>query len=80
MKKITITLLTVLTIIITSYANEPDFCDGFIDGYREALDNNLKIMIIPICTITPIGINSNNYNAGYGMGYSRALMDIENEN
>ena len=82
MKKITITLLTILTIIITSTSAfaVDTFCEGFRDGYQMALNNNRVNKITPVCPVTPNGITSYDYGAGYGIGYSRALRDIENEN
>ena len=61
------------TKIETSIAN--DFCDGWEDGYQEALDGCLKVGVTPICPIAPIGKDS--YKHGYGMGYAKAQRKCE---
>ena len=56
------------TKIETSMAS--GFCEGWEDGFQEALDGCLKVGITPICPIAPIGKDS--YKHGYGMGYAKA--------
>ena len=57
--------------IITS--NFTDFCDGWDEGYQEALDGCLRVGLTPLCPIPPIGKDT--YKHGYGMGYAKATKD-----
>tara|TARA_B100000795_G_C22574281_1_gene351289 strand:+ start:211 stop:480 length:270 start_codon:yes stop_codon:yes gene_type:complete len=52
-----------------------DFCDGWEEGYQEALEGCLKVGVTPICPIAPIGKDS--YKHGYGMGYAKAQKKCE---
>ena len=52
-----------------------DFCDGWEDGYQDALDGCLKIGVTPVCPVAPVGKNS--YKHGYGMGYAKAQKKCE---
>tara|TARA_B110000259_G_C13752329_1_gene297107 strand:- start:70 stop:339 length:270 start_codon:yes stop_codon:yes gene_type:complete len=57
-------IITVDNIVVT------DFCDGWKEGYKEALAGCMKIGMAPMCPIPPIGKDS--YKHGYGMGYAKA--------
>lgn len=46
------------------------FCEGWDDGYQQALDDCLRVGLTPLCPIEPI--NSNGYKTGYGKGYAAA--------
>lgn len=52
-----------------------DFCDGWEDGYQEALDGCLKVGVTPVCPVSPVGKDS--YEHGYGMGYAKAQKKCE---
>jgi len=54
----------------TKVENVSDFCDGWDDGYQEALDGCLKVAVTPVCPVSPVGKNT--YKHGYGMGYGKA--------
>ncbi len=60
--------------IEVSFVNS--FCDGWNDGYQDALKGCLKVDITPICPIPPIGRNT--YKDGYGLGYAKALQKCDN--
>ena len=47
-----------------------DFCDGWDEGYQDALDECLKVGVTPVCPVEPI--RSKGYNTGYGKGWSAA--------
>lgn len=46
------------------------FCDGWDDGYQDALDECMKVAMTPMCPMEPIG--SKGYKTGYGRGYAAA--------
>ena len=58
---------------ITENIMTSGFCDGWDEGYQEALDGCLKIAMTPLCPIAPIGKDT--YKHGYGMGYAKATRD-----
>ena len=58
------------TLIITMLFTAGSFCDGYDEGYQQALDDCLRIAVTPVCPIEPIG--SDGYKTGFGMGYAEA--------
>lgn len=54
----------------SAFTPQSYFCDGWEDGYQQALDDCLKIGITPVCPVEPI--NSEGYRTGFGMGYAKA--------
>lgn len=53
-----------------------DFCEGWEDGYQDALEGCFKVGLTPLCPIPPIGRDT--YKHGYGMGYSRGELKCLN--
>ena len=51
------------------------FCEGWDDGYQDALKGCLKVGVTPICPIPPIGRDS--YKDGYGLGYAKGLQKCD---
>ena len=47
-----------------------NFCDGWEDGYQQALDDCIRVSYTPLCPLEPI--NSDGYKTGFGMGYASA--------
>ena len=58
-------------IMIDNITDASGFCDGWEEGYQQALDDCLKIALTPLCPLEPIG--SEGYKTGYGRGYAAAL-------
>jgi len=54
-------IITVDNIVVS------DFCDGFKEGYKEALSTCLEVGV-KACPLAPPGKNS--YKHGFGMGYA----------
>ncbi|MDC1063880.1 hypothetical protein OAQ16_05545 [Flavobacteriales bacterium] len=54
--------------IMTS--NYSEFCDGWDEGYQEALKGCYKVAVTPVCPVAPVGKNT--YKHGYGLGYAKA--------
>lgn len=69
MRKILILLLAFTFMSSTYYP----FCDGWEDGYQQALEDCFEIALTPLCPLEPI--NSNGYKTGFGMGYAQAKKD-----
>ena len=89
MKRLILFTTTIFTIVLfesfttqrSSYTNVEiksgsGFCEGWDDGYQDALKGCFKVGITPICPIPPIGRNS--YKDGYGLGYAKALQKCDN--
>lgn len=75
-------LLIIIVLLVGSIAmlssfnsNQSSFCDGWDDGYQEALDGCMKVGITPICPIAPVGKDT--YQHGFGMGYAKATIKCE---
>ncbi len=47
------------------------FCDGWEEGYQQALDDCLKVALTPLCPVRPINVEDT-WESGYGYGYSAA--------
>lgn len=62
--------------MLSSFNNQYSFCDGWDEGYQEALDGCLRIGVTPICPIPPVGKDT--YRHGYGMGYSKGEQFCNN--
>ena len=83
MKKLIIILAVVLSdFMITTAFNSidnsapyGDFCDGWDDGYQEALEGCYRVGVTPICPIAPIGKNT--YKHGYGLGYAKGMKKCD---
>ena len=68
MKKL---ILISIAILGMSFTTTPSgFCDGWEDGYQQALEDCLRVGLTPLCPLEPI--NSNGYKTGYGKGYAAA--------
>ena len=63
-------ILIIFAILMAGTCRANDFCDGWEDGYQQALDDCLKVNYTPLCPLEPI--NSDGYKTGFGMGYAQA--------
>ncbi len=52
------------------------FCEGWEEGYQDALEGCLQVGVTPICPIAPVGKDS--YKHGYGMGYAKGERKCDN--
>lgn len=74
MKKILVSFFAIALMGFTS-TSYSGFCDGWEDGYQQALDDCLRVGVTPICPIEPI--NSSGYKTGYGMGYAKGQKQCD---
>ena len=76
MKKLLLLLVAGMTLSFAAPSNMEvneevsGFCEGWDDGYQQALDDCLRVGLTPLCPLEPI--NSNGYKTGYGKGYAAA--------
>ena len=73
MKKVLVLLVLLIAITLSANTNNvklsSDFCDGWEEGYQEALEGCLKVGVTPVCPVAPVGKDT--YKHGYGMGYAK---------
>ena len=79
MKKLTLSIITIFLVFVsvgfispTTKSVEKDFCDGWDEGFQDALDACFGFAMTPLCPLPPIGVDSKSYKHGYGMGYAEA--------
>jgi hypothetical protein len=72
MKKVLVLLVLLVAITLSAKTIDvsSDFCDGWEEGYQEALEGCLKVGVTPVCPVPPVGKNT--YKHGYGIGYAKA--------
>ena len=71
MKYILIIALAITTMSFTALdTTASGFCDGWEEGYQQALEDCLKVGLTPLCPLEPL--NSKGYKTGYGKGYAAA--------
>jgi len=77
MKKLLIIIVLLAGSLMISSFNiqQDDFCEGWDEGYQEAMDGCFGMGITPICPIAPIGKDT--YKHGFGMGYARGEKDCK---
>ena len=65
-----ILVLLIGSLTMTSSNNfQSSFCEGWEDGYQEALDGCMRVGVTPLCPIAPVGKDT--YKHGFGMGYAK---------
>ena len=68
MRSLLMIILVTLSLGFSSPAS--GFCEGWEDGYQQALEDCLKVGLTPLCPLEPIG--SDGYITGFGKGYAAA--------